>query len=229
MRSFRLLFGLVVFGALGALFIIVGARSATAQTAGPPDFTQFGYPHVAGSVMFTPGTAATLTAGNQQVVLPADFISKTVMFELLTGDAGFFTPLLESDDQARPIVAAWAFRVTDPATNQRVARFDKPVQWSVTDPRIGEGSTVYNTSAANPPVITENSTPGTLNGTTFAHGFGGAGAGWLALGPVPAPVVAPPGMPTTGNPADGLLWLALLVGLFCATAGFVVRRQRASR
>jgi hypothetical protein len=227
MRSVRLLLGLVLFGTLFALLAIAGAGRAAAQATQPPDLAQFGYPTVAASVTFTPGQAATLKAGSQQVVLPADFISKTVTFELLTGDPSFFTPLLESDDQGRPIVAAWAFRVTDPATNQRVGRFDKPVQWSVTDARIGAGSSVYNTSPANPPVVTENSTPGTVTGTTFAHPFGGAGVGWLALGPTPAI-----GMPRTGSPDLGTDWgmgLVLLAGLACIMAGVVARRQRVRR
>jgi hypothetical protein len=225
MRSFRLQIGLVLTGTLLALVTLVGARGAAAQATGPADLGQFGYPTVADSVTFTPGQAATLTAGTQQVVLPADFISKTVTFELLTGDAGFFKPLLESDDQNRPILAAWAFRVTDPATGQRVARFDKPVQWSVTDPRVADGTSVYNTSAANPPVVTENTTPGTISGTTFAHGFGGAGVGWLALGPVQA---VPVGMPTTGNPSPAeslLLGLGLVAALLCTVAGLRLRRQ----
>jgi hypothetical protein len=229
MRALRLRIGFVLAGTLLAVLALIGARSAAAQGTGPADFTQFGYPTVAASVMFTPGTAATLTAGNQTVVLPADFISKTVQFELLTGDPAFFKPLLESDDQARPIVAAWAFRVTDPATGQRVARFDKPVQWSVTDPRIGEGSAVYNTSAANPPVVTDNSVPGTVTGTTLAHSFGGAGVGWLALGTEQAVIAPAPGMPVTGSPwpAAGLVGFAFLVALLCAGAGFAVRRQGA--
>jgi hypothetical protein len=225
MRSIRLLLGLGLFGTLLAVFAIAGAGRAAAQAAGPPDFTQFGFPQVAASVTFTPGQAATLTAGNQQVVLPADFISKTVRFELLTGDPSFFQPLLASDDQGRPILAAWAFRVTDVATNQRVGRFDKPVQWSVTDPRVAAGSSVYNTSPANPPAVTDNPTPGTVTGTTFAHPFGGAGVGWLALGPAPAP-----GMPRTGNPgAEWGMWLVLLAGLACVAVGGVARRQRAGR
>jgi hypothetical protein len=224
MRTLRLRIGLGLLGLLLAMLALAGARSAAAQATGPADFAQFGYPTVAASVDFTPGTAATLTAGTQQVVLPADFISKTVKFELLTGDAGFFKPLLESDDQNRPILAAWAFRVTD-ANGQRVGRFDKPVQWSVTDPRVADGTSVYNTSAANPPVITENATPGTISGTTFAHGFGGAGVGWLALGPVQA---APVGMPTTGSPVPAaglLLGLTLVAALLCAVAGLRLRRQ----
>ena len=77
MRSFRLQIGLVLsFGLLLAVVAIAGARSASAQATGPADFTQFGYPTVAATVMFTPGTAATLTTGDQRVVLPADFISK---------------------------------------------------------------------------------------------------------------------------------------------------------
>ena len=224
MRSFRLLLGLVLPVAVFGVFAVAGAGTAAAQATGPADFTQFGFPQVAASVTFTPGQAATLTAGNQQVVLPADFISKTVTFELLTGDPNSFAPYLAADDKDKPIVVAWAFRVTDPATGQRVGRFDKPVQWSVTDSRIGADSAVYNTSAANPPVVTDNPTPGTVTGTTLTHTFGGSGVGWLALG-----TAAAPGMPTTGNAQAGstTVWLLiLLAGVLCATAGLAVRRER---
>ncbi len=222
MRSIRVLGGGLLAGALFALLAVAGARPAAAQT-GPADFTQFGFPQVAAAVTFTPGQAATLNAGTQQVILPADFISKTVKFELLTGDPATFAPLLASDDQGRPILAAWAFRVTNVATGQRVARFDKPVQWSVTDPRVAAGTSVYNTSAANPPVITDNPSAGTITGTTFAHPFVGAGVGWLVLGPAP-----PAGMPSTGSGSGGLpadSWLIALAGLACAGAGLVVRRR----
>jgi hypothetical protein len=135
---------------------------------------------------------ATITGANQEVVLPADFISKTVKFDLLVGDPAFFAPSLPITDQGRTVIVAWAFRVTDVATNQLIGRFDKPVQWSVTDPRVQAGSAVYNTTAANPPVVTANSAPGAITGTTLAHPFGGAGVGWLVLGP-PSQGVATPG------------------------------------
>lgn len=226
----------------------VAARPAAAQAATVPDFTQFGYSQVGGTVTFTPGQSATVTAGNQQVVLPADFISKTVKFELLLGDPGFFAPLLKGDDAGRPVVAAFAFRVTDPATNNLIGRFDKPVQWSITDPSIGSGSEVYNTSAANPPAITANSAPGTVQGTTLSHPFAGAGVGWLVLNPAaapeptaaatPAPVISPvtpatpPGMPTTGNPAQDagvITALAALAGLLCLLGVVALRREKFSR
>src|SRR4051794_40732265 len=71
-----------VFAVFGFLALF-GAHEASARPAGADDFTQFGFPKVSASVLFPPGQAATLTAGTQQVVLPADFVSKPVKFELL--------------------------------------------------------------------------------------------------------------------------------------------------
>jgi hypothetical protein len=186
---FGVLFGVLMATVLLAVLSAGTGRKASAQ-AGVPDFTQFGFPQVIGTVTFTTGTTETITAGNQQVVLPADFISKTVKFELLQGDPAFFAPSLPVTDQGRTIIVAWAFRVTDVDANQLVGRFDKPVQWSVTDPQIAPGSAVFNSTAANPPVITANSAPGTISGTTLSHTFGGAGVGWLALGPPGAAATA---------------------------------------
>jgi hypothetical protein len=197
--QFGVLFGVLMGVALLAMFSTGTDRKASAQ-AGVPDFTQFGFPQIVGTVTYTVGTTETITAGNQQVVLPSNFISKTVKFELLQGDPSFFAPSLPITDQGRTIIVAWAFRVTDVATNQLVGRFDNPVQWSVTDPQIGPGSAVYNTTAANPPVITANSAPGTITGTTLSHPFGGAGVGWLVLGPpgaVPTGTAVSTTVPTT--------------------------------
>jgi hypothetical protein len=222
MRLFHLLRLRVLPVAIFAVLALIGVHEAAARPAAADDFTQFGFPQVSASVLFTPGQATTLTAGTQQVVLPADFISKSVKFELLTGDPNFFTPLLESDDRSRPILAAFAFRVTDMATGQQIESFDKDVQWSVTDPRVADGTDVYDTSADNPPKITENPTPGTVSGTTFTHSFDGADEGWLALGPRAAV-----GMPNTGAPAGStaLAALAALAGLLCALVGLAVRQR----
>jgi hypothetical protein len=183
MKRLPLLLGTLFATALLAVLYALSIRGAAAQAGGPPDFTQFGFPQVVGSADFTPGMTATISAGRQQVILPSNFISKTVRFELLEGDTSTFTARLPVTDQGRTIIIAWAFRVTDPATNQLVARFDNPVQWSVTDPAITAGSAVYNTTAANPPVVTPNAAPGVITGTTLTHPFGGAGVGWLVLGP----------------------------------------------
>src|SRR3954470_14550105 len=119
------------------------ATPASAQTS-VPDMTQFGFPRVTGSVTFTPGQAMTITAGTQTVQLPADFISQTVKFEFLEGDPATFAPNLGAAT-GMDIIATFAFRVTDTASGQLVGRFDKPVLWSVTDPRITASSAIYNT------------------------------------------------------------------------------------
>src|SRR5947208_2960941 len=120
LRRLNISAGVLMAIILSSLFLIV-AHPASAQSK-VPDMTQFGYSQVGGSVTFTPGTSATVTAGNQQVVLPADFISKTVTFELLLGNTSSFGTMLTGDDAGRPVVAAFAFRVTDVATNQLVGR-----------------------------------------------------------------------------------------------------------
>ena len=144
-----------------------------------------------------------------------------VKFEFLEGDPNFFAQNLSGDDQGKQVLATFAFRVTDPATGQLVGKFDKPVVWSVTGAAIDSESDVYNVSAANPPKITENPTKGTLQGNTLTHSFGGAGVGWLVLGPPAAP--APAGMPTTGagtfNGVDGILPVALLVSALVLVGG----------
>ena len=228
---YRVSFAALLLGVLLSGFLATAnLQSVSAQTATVPDLSKFGYPQVVATADFTPGTATTLTAGNQKVVLPADFLSKPVKFELLEGTAASFTSVLPSGGT---VVATFAFRVTDPATSQLVGAFTKPVQWSITDPAIVADSAVYNTTATDPIKVTKNGTAGTLTGTTLAHGFGGAGVGWLVLNgvaattttsaPAPAPTSAPTSLPATGqgglaNDSSNLL-LALLAGLSVIAIG----------
>jgi hypothetical protein len=219
---------LSVFVLLAALAAWAAIPAAAQSTV--PDMTQFGFPQVTATVNFTPGQATSLTAGDQMVNIPADFMSKPVKFEFLEGDPSFFQPNLASDDANRPILATFAFRVTDTSTGQLVGKFDKPVVWSVTNSQIMAGSEVYNTSPANPPKITSNPSPGTIQGTTLSHPFGGAGVGWLVLGV--AGTQTTPGMPTTGAGSidartGGLALAVLLAGL--VVSGGVVLRLRARR
>jgi hypothetical protein len=210
-----------------ACMLVAGAAIPAAAQNQVPDMTQFGFPQVTGTVNFTPGQATTLTAGNQKLDIPADLLTMPVKFEFLEGDPAFFAQNLTGDDQGKQVLATFAFRVTDPATGQLVGKFDKPVVWSVTGSAIDSESEVYNVSATTPPKITENSTPGTLQGNTLTHSFGGAGVGWIVLGPPAAP--APAGMPTTGagifNGVDGILPLALLAGALVLAGGLALRRR----
>lgn len=213
---------LLVFVALITLALGVALPAAAQSTV--PDLSQFGFSQVTGTVNFTPGQATTLTAGDQMVVIPADFLTKPVKFEFLEGDPAFFHQNLEADDANEQVIATFAFRVTDTSTGELIGKFDKPVTWSITSSQITSESEVYNSSAANPPKITANSSPGTVAGTTLTHPFGGAGVGWLVLGPQPA------GMPVTGAPdgMTGVLVAALLGGLVF-TSGLVLRKRAQQR
>jgi hypothetical protein len=213
-----------VFILLAAL--AMGAAIPAAAQSAVPDMTQFGFPQVTGTVMFTPGQATTLTAGKQKVEIPADFLSVPAKFEFLEGDPAFFHQFYAAADQSKIEISTFAFRVTNMSTGQLIGKFDKPVVWSVTDPQVTSDSEVYNTSPANPPKITDNPTPATIQGTTMTHSFGGAGVGWVAVGPgIPA------GMPRTGaGSADGLMGSVLLVVLLggLALSGGLILRRRAS-
>lgn len=214
---------LLVFVSLVTLALGVAIPAAAQATV--PDMTQFGFPQVMATVNFTPGQATSLTAGDQRVDIPADMLSKPVKFEFLEGDPSFFHQNLEADDASKAVLATFAFRVTDTSTGQLVGRFDKPVTWSITNSQITSESEVYNTSPANPPKITANSSPGTVQGTTLTHPFGGAGVGWIVLGEA-----QPVGMPATGAP-DGtfsLLMVAFL-GSLIFSSGLVLRKRAKQR
>jgi hypothetical protein len=206
------------------LVLFLGTISpAFAQTA-PPDFTQFGFPRVTATVNYTPGQATTLTAGRQSVTIPADFFSKAVKFEFLEGDASSFPNL--GDAQGQRVLTAFAFRVTDTATNQLVGRFDKPVTYSVTNPLIGSASQMYNTSAANPPIVTKNPVTSTVQGTQLSHNFSGAGVGWLVLTPNVPGVPASGAGGTTVNSDGFALYLTLGLGIVAIGALFLMYRLR---
>ena len=228
MKNKRTSFAAIPFLALGLAFALaIWAVPASAQTAQVPDMTQFGFPTVGGTVTFTPGTAATVSAGNQKVDLPADFISKTVTFDLLIGDPSTFAPLLTGEDAGKPVLTAFAFRVTDPATGKLIGRFDKPVVYSVTDGSVTSESEVYNTSATNPAKVTDNPTAATIQGTTLSHSFGGAGVGWIVANTI-AQTSVPTGMPQTGA-GERSTWLVALFGAALVLLGGLTLRLQARR
>jgi len=194
LRYFALGFALAVFATLFSR-----STGVFAQTAAP-DFSKYGFTTVAGSVNFTPGTAATITAGGQTIKIPADFYSKPVTFELLTGTPATFAPYAGG----RNVLLAFAFRVTDTSTKQLVGKFDKPVMWSYTDPAVTAQSAVFDVSAATPPTVVPNSVgPGTVSDHTIAHPFIIATVGWLVANPSVSTTPAASALPASGT--GGLL------------------------
>jgi plastocyanin len=211
------------------------AAQATAAPA-PPDMTKFGYPTVAGTVNFTPGQATNVTAGALRADLPADLISKPIKFELLNGDNATFQPLAGG----RTVIGNYAFRVTDPATNQLLAAFDsgKAVAVSFTGAAVRSDTAIMNVSPTNPLTAVLNTGANTIEGQTIKHSFGGTTVGWLVVNPAgAAPAAAAPGaavpaaLPRTGNggPASSPMTLILavvLAGIALGGAGLSIARRK---
>jgi len=212
------------------------AAQATAAPA-PPDMTKFGYPTVAGTVNFTPGQAANVTAGALRADLPADLISKPIKFELLTGDNATFQPVAGG----RTVIGNYAFRVTDPATNQLVATFDsgKAVTVSFTGAAVRSDTAIMNVSPTNPLTAVLNTGANTIEGQTIKHSFGGTTVGWLvvnpaapaAAAPAAAAAAVPAALPRTGtggpaSPPVTLVIALVLAGIALGGAGLSIARRR---
>jgi hypothetical protein len=238
----RLFVGLAALSVLVfALGPVSGVRAQT-PAGSAPDWSKFGFSTVAGSVMYTPGTATSVTAAGQKVALPADFYSKPVKFELLTGNPASFAP----NAGGRSVLLAFAFRVTDTSTNQLVGKFDKPAQWSYTASEVTAQSAVYDVSASATPTVVPNSvSPGTVTGTTLAHPFILDTVGWLVTNPAAASGAAAATtasaagqaqLPSTGTgglldtPQNGLsasvlAVIAITSALLAAGGAYVLRRR----
>jgi hypothetical protein len=155
--------------------LLVGGNLTTVGAQGPPDFTKFGYPTVAKSMDLTPDQAATITADDRTIDIKAGTFDVPVTFDLLTSDPSTWSDKV----QGRTVRDAFAFRVTDKATKALVATFKQPVVYTYTDSDVQSTDVILNTTAASPPVITQNTTPITFAAGKVSHSFGGAGVGWL--------------------------------------------------
>jgi hypothetical protein len=174
--------------------LLVGGNLTTVGAQGPPDFTKFGYPTVAKSMDLTPDQAATITADDRSIDIKAGTFDVPVTFDLLTSDPSTWNDKV----QGRTVRDAFAFRVTDKATKALVATFKQPVVYTYTDEDVQSTDVILNTTAASPPVITQNATPITFAAGKVSHSFGGAGVGWLLAS---ASASGAAGTPAAGTPA----------------------------
>jgi len=177
-----------------------------------------------------------VTAGALRADLPADLISKPIKFELLTGDNATFQPVAGG----RTVIGNYAFRVTDPATNQLVATFDsgKAVTVSFTGAAVRSDTAILNVSPTNPLTAVLNTGANTIEGQAIKHSFGGTTVGWLVVNPAgaapaaAAPAAAVPGaLPRTGtggpaSPPVTLVIALVLAGIALGGAGLSIARRR---
>ena len=184
-----------VVGGLVGLTLLVLGNLTIVGAQGPPDFTKFGYPTVAMSMDIAPDQAATITAGDRSIAIKAGTFDAPVTFDLLTSDPSTWNDKV----QGRTVHDAFAFRVTDKATKALVGAFKQPVVYTYTDTDLKSTDVILNTTAANPPVITQNATPITFANGKASHTFGGAGVGWLLVSASPAGTSVPAAAAPSGG------------------------------
>jgi predicted small lipoprotein YifL len=161
------------------------AAVPTSPPAAVPDFTQYGFPTVLISQDLTPGQATRITTevtGQTDkiftVEVPADAFTDPVTFEILTGQLSNFEANAPAGQH--PIMA-FAFKVTDKATGELIAKFNAPVMLTAKDPMITLGSKYYNIAPDG--TYTDNPTGLQVQPGELSHPVAGAPVGWVITAP----------------------------------------------
>jgi hypothetical protein len=182
--------------------------SAPTWAAGVPDFTQYGFPDVVAKTTVTPTAAATLTAGDITVKIPAGAFSTPVTFELLENQNSYWQAKAPA---GQDVLANFAFKVINTSTGQLVGAFNAPVMFTLTDSAVSPHSTYYDISTTG--TFTANPIPPTIVGDQLSHPIKAAVVGWAVTSPA-APTTPTTGLPVLPVMASGAGLLAL--GLYLA-------------
>lgn len=179
---------------LGMMALAVGGLTTVgAQTASAPDFTKFGYT-VAKTMDVTPDQTVTITDGDQSVLIKPGTFDNPVTFELLTSPPSAWKDAVKD----RTVRAAFAFRITDKTTKALLAGSKIPVVYTYGGKDAKADDTIFNTSAATPPVASQNPIPTTFADGKVTHPFNVAVVGWIV---VSAPTSAAAGSPAAAAPS----------------------------
>jgi hypothetical protein len=139
------------------------------------DFAVYGYPTVAAQQQYTPGRETRIVADRFTLILPADFYTEPLNFELLTQDEAVWQRCVSD----RVVIAPYAYRATERESGKLVGRFDRPVRASISDPRISTEAHYWTTSPDPSPQLDELSDGVSVSGTTLSVPNGFARRGWL--------------------------------------------------
>ncbi|WP_143004387.1 hypothetical protein [Thermus arciformis] len=171
---------------------VLGIGLALAQTAQAPDPTQYGFPQVVASVILNPWDYLRLGLGPLVLTVPDKaFGQDPVRLELLVGDPAYWQAYAPKGEK---VVYAFALRVTDLKTGERVLRFARPLHLSFYSEEIGEKAGYYDVVLANPPQVSPNPVKPAIRVYPLrsrhqvgwlSHPLAGATVGWLITVPAP--------------------------------------------
>jgi hypothetical protein len=195
LAAIRFLLGLTVTVALLATGCAPG-RASSASQAGPapcsgipvpsqdggddPDFGRYGFPQVAATRHFTPGQAQQIQFRGLTLTLPADLYTDPLDFELLVSDPAPWQACL---GEQFLVLMPYAYRVRNSATGNLLGRFDQPVGFTYTDPRITPQAAYWITTATSPVTVETSSNPWTVEATTLKINNPTARRGWFITVP----------------------------------------------
>jgi hypothetical protein len=202
-----------ITAAAGTAALLMGA-SAMAAAATVPDFTQHGFAQVVAQKSIQPGQAATLTAGDITVQVPAGAFATPVQFDLLEGSNAAWQAKAPA---GQTVIANFAFKVVNPANGQLVGTFQKPVLFTLTNPKVGPASVYYNVTPTG--AFVKNPIPAKIVGDQLSHPIAAALVGWAVTSPAAATTVA------TGLPLAPVMGVGAALAL--AGAYLVVRPRKA--
>ncbi|MFZ5991396.1 MAG: hypothetical protein ACOYW9_06475 [Deinococcota bacterium] len=165
--------------------LVVGLAMAQA-----PDPTKFAFSEEKASFIVQPWEYLRIGMGSLVLTVPSGAFGRDpVRFELLSGDPKAWQ---EWVPKGQKVLLAFAFRVTDLKTNQRILQFAQPLHVSFYSQAIDPQAQYLDVTFTNPPTVTPNSIKpkievfrlGSRHRTgRLSHPIGGAGVGWLVTVP----------------------------------------------
>ncbi len=173
---------------LAGLVLLLAGTTFAQQMPSTPVSKEF--PHVLASVDLQPGQSASITVpdayfkgaapGEMTVYIPVNSFTDPVRFQLLASSNARWDGMVKSGEK---VVANFAYRVLDLKTDQLVAKFAGPVQYTVSDSMIDKNSIYWAVKPGSPPTLINANKASTIHGSVLSHGTPVSTVGWIITTP----------------------------------------------
>lgn len=139
-----------------------GGSASTVSPAAKirPGLGLSGFSHITDSVSIPANTATTFKDGNITVTIPANAISKEVVFQVLQSKNSYWQKKVSNKEK---VISNFAFRIIDPRNKELIYTLGAPLTVSVTSPAIVPGARYLSVIPSTPPKIAHNSIPSSIN------------------------------------------------------------------